>query len=315
MPGFRFDVRRPLQTKEGTLLEELPDGTHREVQLRCSHVLACLCTMRRPLLTRAARRCSSLAWPRLDITGAGEEIWKGQDVIENSVVKARPDMDGKRGFALQCVHCDGSRSATFLAARKEERDEWCKVLRKHAVHHRLENGFEMTKKVLGTGSYASVYLAKDRMTNEFVALKVVPRERLNVAERLLMAEEAWISREVKSEYCVKTMEFIENATGYVLVMEYVPGGELYEKLLERSYQKYPEREVQSIMRQVLAGVAYMHAREIAHFDLKPENLLLSADMPMTVKIGLSLPPSRLVPSIPLHSPPFPPFFVCGRSGL
>ena len=249
------------------------------------------------MLTRAARRCSSLAWPRLDITGAGEERWKGQDVIENSVVKARPDMDGKGGFALQCVHCDGSRSATFLAARKEERDEWCKVLRKHAVHHRLENGFELTKKVLGTGSYASVYLAKDRMTNEFVALKVVPRERLNVAERLLMAEEAWISREVKNEYCVKTLEFIENATGYVLVMEYVPGGELYEKLLERSYQKYPEREVQSIMRQVLAGVDYMHAREIAHFDLKPENLLLSADMPMTVKIGLSSP----VPSRPLLS--------------
>jgi len=38
----------------------------------------------------------SLAWPRLDIIGAGEERWKGQDVIENSVVKARPDVDGKR---------------------------------------------------------------------------------------------------------------------------------------------------------------------------------------------------------------------------
>ena len=202
---------------------------------------------------------------------------------------------------MQCVHCDGSKNATFLAARKEERDEWCKVLRKHAVHHRLENGFELTKKVLGTGAYASVYLAKDRMTNEFVALKVVPRERLNVAERLLMAEEAWISREVKNEYCVTTIEFIENATGYVLVMEYVPGGELYEKLLERGYQKYPEREVQSIMRQVLAGVAYIHAREITHFDLKPENLLLSADMPMTVKIGLSSP----LPWCPLISPPFP----------
>jgi hypothetical protein len=55
----------------------------------------------------------SLAWPRLDIIGAGEERWKGQDVIENSVVKARPDVDGKRGFALKCVHYDGSRRATF----------------------------------------------------------------------------------------------------------------------------------------------------------------------------------------------------------
>lgn len=234
-----------------------------------------------------------MAWPRLEISGAGGEA-SSQDLIENCVVKARPDLDGNKGFALECAHRNGSRSVTFLAARRDERDEWCKVLRKHAVHYCLENGFDMTKKVLGTGSYASVYLAKDKLTNEFVALKIIPRERLNPEERLLLAEEAWISQEVNSEYCVTTKEFIENETSYVLVMEYVPGGELYERLL---HHKYPEREVQSIMRQVLSGVAYMHSRNIAHFDLKPENLLLSVDRPMTVKIGLS-PPAR-----PLSVPP------------
>jgi len=35
MPAFAFDVRRPLPSKEGPLVEKLPDGTHRDVQLRC----------------------------------------------------------------------------------------------------------------------------------------------------------------------------------------------------------------------------------------------------------------------------------------
>jgi len=43
--------------------------------------------------------------------------------------------------------------------------------------------------------------------------------------------------------------------------------------------------VQSIMRQILKGVAFMHSRNIAHFDLKPENFLLTLDRPMTLKIA------------------------------
>jgi len=49
--------------------------------------------------------------------------------------------------------------------------------------------------------------------------------------------------------------------------------------------RYPENEVQSIMRQILKGVAFIHSRNIAHFDLKPENFLLTLDKPMTLKIA------------------------------
>ena len=49
--------------------------------------------------------------------------------------------------------------------------------------------------------------------------------------------------------------------------------------------RYPEKEVQSIMRQIFKGVAFVHSRNIAHFDLKPENFLLTLDKPMTLKIA------------------------------
>jgi len=60
---------------------------------------------------------------------------------------------------------------------------------------------------------------------------MIKRERLDREERLLLAEEAWISQELKHDNCVNTHEFIENAESYVLVMEYVAGGELFERLV------------------------------------------------------------------------------------
>ena len=64
---------------------------------------------------------------------------------------------------------------------------------------------------------------------------MIKRERLDHEERLLLAEEAWISQELKHDYCVNTLEFIENAANYVLVMEYVAGGELFERLLHHRW--------------------------------------------------------------------------------
>ena len=49
--------------------------------------------------------------------------------------------------------------------------------------------------------------------------------------------------------------------------------------------KCSEDDVKRIMRQVLAGLAFMHAQGIVHFDLKPQNLLLSDDSCRTIKIA------------------------------
>ena len=269
--GFGFDVRLPLESKRGPLVEKSYDGKS--------------CKFRDVFF--------SLEWPRLDIHGPEEgEPW-GQDLIQNCVVHPRPSLDGSIadgsiGFALQFVSRDGADVSTFFARTNAERQEWCDLLRKHSVHHNLENGFKATKKVLGTGAYATVYLGQDKITQEFVALKVIDRLRLNEEERKVLAQEAWISQDIKHRYCVRTREFIETKSSYVLVMEHVAGGDLFERL---QYNRYHESEVRSMMRQLIDGVAFLHARNIAHFDLKPENILLTLDRPMSIKIadfGVSL---------------------------
>ena len=58
--------------------------------------------------------------------------------------------------------CDARGSRALPVERLDARAARGAVLRKHAVHHDIDNGFDRTKKVLGTGAYATVYLAKDR---------------------------------------------------------------------------------------------------------------------------------------------------------
>ena len=93
--------------------------------------------------------------------------------LEHSEVLSRPDRDttvsgNRRGFCFE-LRPRGSASSAgpppplfFYAASADERAAWVAVLRKHAVHHDIDNGFDRTKKVLGTGAYATVFLAKDR---------------------------------------------------------------------------------------------------------------------------------------------------------
>lgn len=61
----------------------------------------------------------------------------------------------------------------------------------------------------------------------------------------------------------------------VLVLELAAGGEL-QHILDGG-QCLSEIEARKAMKQILEGLSYLHDRNIAHLDLKPQNLLLSIE--------------------------------------
>jgi serine/threonine protein kinase len=80
---------------------------------------------------------------------------------------------------------------------------------------------------------------------------------------------------------VHFQDFFEEKTTCFVVLELMRGGELFEKLIEKSI--FTEDEAQDACRCVLSALDYMHDKRVVHRDLKPENLMLAVSTVHTIK--------------------------------
>ncbi|KAH6945281.1 hypothetical protein HPB50_007728 [Hyalomma asiaticum] len=71
------------------------------------------------------------------------------------------------------------------------------------------------------------------------------------------------------------MYVIETKHRIYLVLEYCPGGELFDYVVQT--ERLNEDKARHSFLQILSVVAYVHRQRYVHRDLKPENLLLDAD--------------------------------------
>lgn len=72
-------------------------------------------------------------------------------------------------------------------------------------------------------------------------------------------------------HIVKTMEILEDNQNYYVVMELMEGGDLLHKLTDA--EEFSESTVVNIISQVLLALNYMHMQNIAHRDLKLDNIM------------------------------------------
>jgi hypothetical protein len=133
------------------------------------------------------------------------------------------------------------------------------------------------ERVVGHGGMGSVWLCTDELLGRKVAVKQVgtmPGETtLDVARAL---REARTSAALQHRNVVSIYDAVEEGDDRIwLVMEYVPGRTLAQILADEGSIP-PERAVW-IMEQVAEGLAAAHARGTIHRDVKPGNILVTAD--------------------------------------
>ncbi|XP_075145445.1 unc-51 like kinase 3 homolog Aduk [Haematobia irritans] len=132
--------------------------------------------------------------------------------------------------------------------------------------------FEILEK-LGEGSYATVYRARHKKTKSCHAIKFVEMSSLSDSSRENLITEIRLLRSLNHKYIVTLQDFFWDDKNIYIVLEYCNAGSLHSFI--RSKKSLPEATCKYFLRQLAAAVQYMRNNEISHFDLKPQNLLLT----------------------------------------
>uniref|UniRef100_A0A8C8XYA6 Death associated protein kinase 3 n=1 Tax=Panthera leo TaxID=9689 RepID=A0A8C8XYA6_PANLE len=132
------------------------------------------------------------------------------------------------------------------------------------------------RKPRAVGQFAIVRKCRQKGTGKEYAAKFIKKRRLSSSRRGVSREEIErevnILREIRHPNIITLHDIFENKTDVVLILELVSGGELFDFLAEK--ESLTEDEATQFLKQILDGVHYLHSKRIAHFDLKPENIML-----------------------------------------
>ncbi len=139
----------------------------------------------------------------------------------------------------------------------------------------LDGRYAVTARI-AHGGMATVYLAMDTRLDREVALKVMHAElaRDDDFVRRFIGEAKSVAR-LSHQNVVAVYDQGADGPMLYLAMEYVPGRTLKEMLRDNGW--LPPAVALEIMTGVLGGLAAAHASGIVHRDVKPENVLLTAD--------------------------------------
>jgi len=133
------------------------------------------------------------------------------------------------------------------------------------------DGLYQLHETVGSGGFAKVKRATHLATGENVAVKIMDKKQLGVdLPRVYL--EIMAMKDLTHQHIGKLYQVIDTEQKIFLVMEYCPGGELFDYIVERD--RLTEEEARLFFRQIVSAVAYIHHKGYAHRDLKPENLLL-----------------------------------------
>ncbi|XP_002935598.3 myosin light chain kinase, smooth muscle [Xenopus tropicalis] len=158
------------------------------------------------------------------------------------------------------------------------------------------NDFYIQLEKLGMGKFGQVYKLKERSTGKICAGKFFKARTQKEIQGARVEVE--LMNKLHHPQLVRCLSAFQEPGRVVMVLEYIAGGELFERIVADDFEHTEVMCVEYIC-QILNGVAYMHHQSIVHLDLKPENIICLNTVSNQVKIidfGLA---RELDPHVPM----------------
>ncbi|XP_034394860.1 myosin light chain kinase, smooth muscle isoform X3 [Cyclopterus lumpus] len=134
---------------------------------------------------------------------------------------------------------------------------------------------------LGMGKFGLVFKLTHKETGRIYAGKFYKGRRAK--EREAARKEIELMNYLHHPKLVQCLAAYDHRPEMVMVMEFIAGGELFERIVDDNFEHTESASVR-YMHQILEGVAYMHQQNIVHLDIKPENIVCVDTTGTSIKI-------------------------------
>ncbi|XP_010180543.1 PREDICTED: cAMP-dependent protein kinase catalytic subunit PRKX [Mesitornis unicolor] len=131
-------------------------------------------------------------------------------------------------------------------------------------------------KDVGTGTFGRVHLVKEKMAKRYFALKVMSiPDVIRLKQEQHVHNEKSVLKEVNHPFLIRLFWTNHDERFLYMLMEYVPGGELFSYL--RNMGRFNNSTGLFYSAEIICAIEYLHSKEIVYRDLKPENILLDKE--------------------------------------
>ncbi|ORX49113.1 kinase-like protein [Hesseltinella vesiculosa] len=142
-------------------------------------------------------------------------------------------------------------------------------------HRKLRLSDFVLKRTVGVGACGRVHLAQSKYNKKHYAIKAVDKGhvvRKNQVKHI--NNEFSILHNISHPFLVNLWDAFQDSKHLYMVMDYVPGGELFRILRKKKH--FSEADTRFYACEVILALEYLHQHDIVYRDLKPENILLDA---------------------------------------
>nr|XP_057924208.1 myosin light chain kinase 2, skeletal/cardiac muscle isoform X2 [Doryrhamphus excisus] len=137
------------------------------------------------------------------------------------------------------------------------------------------------QEVLGGGRFGQVHKCVENSSGLTLAAKVIKARAQK--EKEVVKNEIQVMNNLDHANLIQLYAAYESRNDIILVLEYVGGGELFNRIIDENYTLM-ELDAVVFIRQICEGLQHMHKMYILHLDLKPENILCVSRVTNKIKI-------------------------------